>query len=184
MDFVADERIASGAGRPTRVDRPRIERAVREILLAIGEDPDRVGLRGTPSRVARSFEELGGGISQDAAEHLHQTFPIDGSPEVRVSGIEFFSLCEHHLLPFYGEVSISYRPCGGRVFGLSKLARLVEGLSRRLQIQERLTAEIADLVMASGFARSVSVEIEAKHLCMAMRGVRSLSAKTVTRESR
>ena len=184
MDFATDKRIMNGSASGAGVDLRRIERAVREILFAIGEDPERDGLRETPERVARAYEELGAGLYEDPTEHLQQVFHYEGSASVRVKDIEFFSLCEHHMLPFFGTVSISYKPKGKRVFGLSKLARLVAGFARRLQVQERLTSEIADAIMGTGVAENVSVEVEAEHLCMSMRGAMSPSSKTVTVEDR
>ena len=184
MDFAIDKRIPSQTPRDRAVDLPRIEAAVREILIAIGENPDRDGLRDTPSRVARAYQELSAGLREDSSAHLKKVFDYEGTASVCVKDIEFFSLCEHHMLPFFGKVSISYKPKGKKVFGLSKLARLVEGLSRRLQVQERLTSEIADAVMGSGCAESVSVEVEAQHMCMSMRGAKSPSAMTITVEQR
>lgn len=152
--------------------------------MAIGENPDRDGLRDTPRRVALAYEELGAGLHEDPCEHLEHVFTYEGDALVRVEGIQFFSLCEHHMLPFFGTVDVTYKPRGGHVFGLSKLARLVLGFSRRLQVQERLTSDIADAIMATNRAESVCVKIQAKHMCMSMRGVRSGEASTITEEAR
>ena len=184
MDFATDRGITSDRVRHAGVDCKRIELAVREILHAIGEDPDRDGLRDTPERVARAYAELGAGLHEDPTEHLKPVFDYEGSALVRVNDIEFFSLCEHHMLPFFGKVSISYKPRGGKVFGLSKLARLVTGFARRLQVQERLTSEIANAIVRTGLAEHVSVEVEAHHMCMSMRGAKCSNATTVTTESR
>jgi GTP cyclohydrolase IA len=184
MDFAIDKRIPSQTPRDRAVDLPRIEAAVREILIAIGENPDRDGLRDTPSRVARAYQELSAGLREDPSAHLKRVFDYEGTASVCVKDIEFFSLCEHHMLPFFGKVQVTYQPQGGKVFGLSKLARLVDGYARRLQVQERLSSQIADAVMDTGLALSVSVEIEAEHLCMCMRGARVGDARTVTVEVR
>lgn len=163
------------------VDQPRIEAAVREILLAIGEDPDRDGLRNTPGRVARAFEELYAGIGKDPAEVLATTFEIGHDELVMVRNIEMFSTCEHHLLPFHGVAHVGYIPNkSGRVTGLSKLARLVEVYARRPQVQERLTGQIADALMENLEPRGAIVVIEAEHLCMSMRGVAKTGTKTIT----
>ncbi len=163
------------------VDEPRIEAAVREILLAIGEDPDRDGLRDTPGRVARSYGELFAGLTQDPAALLATTFDLAHDEMVLVKDIEVTSSCEHHLLPFVGVAHVGYIPSAqGRVTGLSKLARLVDAYSRRPQIQERLTSQIADALVDHIEARGVIVVIEAEHMCMTMRGVRKPGSKTVT----
>ncbi len=152
------------------IDHPRIERAVREILFAIGEDPDREGLLETPARVARAWEEIVGGLRQDAGDHLARTFAHEGGDLVVLRDIEFWSLCEHHLLPFSGRAHVAYRPGNGRVVGLSKLARTVDVYARRPQLQERLTAQVADALMEHLDPEGVSVIVEAEHLCMRMRG--------------
>ena len=157
---------------PAPVDRPRIEAAVREILLAVGEDPDREGLQETPARVARMYEELFSGLHHDAREVLQKTFTQKYDEIVLVKDIRFSSICEHHLLPFIGKAHIGYLPAG-KVAGLSKLARAVEVMSRRPQVQERMTEELADLLMSELDARGVGVVIEATHTCMTIRGVRS-----------
>lgn len=153
------------------VDLPRIESAVREILLALGEDPNREGLQETPARVARMYEEMFSGLRKDPAVVLRKTFTEKYDEMVLVKNIGFESMCEHHLLPFFGKAHIAYLP-NGRIVGLSKLARIVEILSRRPQVQERMTQELADLVLDELGARGVGVVIEATHTCMAIRGVR------------
>ena len=168
-------------GRPVRpeVDQARVERAVREILLAVGEDPDREGLRETPARVARMYGELFGGLHQDPRQHLKKFFTQTCDEVVLVRDISFDSMCEHHLLPFMGKAHIGYLP-DGRVIGLSKLARVVECVARRPQVQERMTEEIADLLVEELQARGVAVVIEATHTCMTVRGVRKPGAVCVT----
>lgn len=163
------------------VDQPRIEAAVREILIAIGEDPDRDGLLDTPARVARSFTELFSGLGRDASEVLGTTFDVAHDELVLVKDIEMASTCEHHLLPFTGVAHIGYIPAkNGRVAGLSKLARLVDIYARRPQVQERLTVQIADALVAHLQARGVIVVIEAEHMCMTVRGVRKPGSRTIT----
>lgn len=163
------------------VDRPRAAAAVRELLAAIGEDPDRDGLGETPERVARAWEELIGGYDQDIEEILGTTFDIEHDELVLVKDIRLVSMCEHHLLPFTGVAHIGYIPSeDGRVTGLSKLARLVEMYGRRLQVQERLTTQIAEALVKHLHARGVIVVIEAEHTCMTMRGVRKPGSRTVT----
>ncbi len=163
------------------VDRARAEAAVRELLFAIGEDPDREGLRDTPARVARSYEELFAGIDQDPAQVLERKFNVGHDELVLVKDIELWSMCEHHLVPFTGVAHVGYIPQeGGQVTGLSKLARLVDVFARRPQIQERLTTQIADALIDGLHPRGVIVVIEAEHLCMTMRGVRKGGAKTIT----
>ena len=163
------------------VDQPRIEAAVREILLAIGDDPDRDGLRDTPQRVARSYAELFAGLSQDPAEVIGTTFDVSHEELVLVKDIEVASCCEHHLLPFTGVAHVGYIPQkGGRVAGLSKIARLVDIYARRPQVQERLTTQIAEAMVEQLHARGVIVVVEAEHSCMTLRGVRKPGSKTVT----
>jgi len=161
------------------VDLPRIERAVREILAAVGEDPDREGLRETPARVARMYAELFSGLHEDPSEHLRKFFTEKYDEVVLVTDISFESVCEHHLMPFMGKAHIGYLP-DGRVVGLSKLARVVEGVARRPQVQERMTETIADLLMEELKARGVAVVIEALHTCMTVRGVRKPGSVCVT----
>ncbi len=161
------------------MDHPRLEAAVREILLAVGEDPDREGLRETPQRVARMYEEMFGGLRTDPAGVLRKTFSDKYDEMVLVKRISFESMCEHHLLPFFGHAHIAYLP-NGKIVGLSKLARAVELLSRRPQVQERMTEELADLIMKELGARGVGVIIEASHTCMSVRGVRKSGAICTT----
>jgi len=157
-------------GRPP-VDLPRLSAAVREILIAVGEDPDREGLQETPDRVARMYQELFSGLRTDPAGVLAKTFVEKYDEMVIVKAISFESCCEHHLLPFFGKAHIGYLP-QGRIVGLSKLARAVEILARRPQVQERMTQELADLLMQELDARGVGVVLEASHTCMAIRGIR------------
>lgn len=163
------------------VDLPRIERAVREILEAIGEDPDRDGLVETPKRVAKAYGEFFSGLHEDPAELLATTFDIDHDELVLVKDIPFYSTCEHHLVPFHGSAHVGYIPGPeGKVTGLSKLARLVEVYARRPQVQERLTTQIVEALMEHLSPRGAMVVIECEHMCMSMRGVRKPGAKTVT----
>ncbi|WP_323745657.1 GTP cyclohydrolase I FolE [Arthrobacter gandavensis] len=163
------------------VDQPRIALAVREILLAIGEDPDRDGLRETPARVAKSYSEIFAGLHQSPSDLLATTFDLDHEEMVLVKDIPFYSTCEHHLVPFHGSAHIGYIPShDGKVTGLSKLARLVDVYARRPQVQERLTTQIVDALMANLQPVGAIVVIECEHLCMSMRGVRKPGAKTVT----
>jgi GTP cyclohydrolase I len=162
------------------MDKEKIERAVRDILEAIGEDPDREGLKETPKRVANMYEEILGGINQSPEEHL-KIFNEPGNDEmVIVRDIPLYSVCEHHMLPFVGKAHIAYIPNEGKIIGLSKLARIVSVYAKRLQVQERLTAEVADFLYIKLGAKSVAVIIEAEHLCMTMRGARAAGAKTET----
>ena len=168
-------------GERGSVDRPRVEAAIREILFAIGEDPDREGLRETPARVARSYDELFSGLSQDPAETVSAVFDIGHHEMILVKDIEVYSICEHHLLPFHGVAHVAYIPGEhGRITGLSKLARLVDVYARRPQVQERLATQIADALVEHVGARGVIVVLECEHLCMSMRGVRKPGARTVT----
>jgi GTP cyclohydrolase I len=163
------------------VDVARAEAAVRELLLAVGEDPDREGLKATPSRVARSYAEIFGGLFVDPEEVLQTTFDENHDELVLVKDIALYSTCEHHLVPFHGSAAVGYIPGDdGRITGLSKLARLVDLYARRPQVQERLTSQIADAVMRRLEPRGVIVVVEAEHLCMAMRGVRKPGAMTMT----
>ncbi len=161
----------------------RIEAAMREILIAVGEDPDRDGLLDTPARVARMYDELLNGHLTDPDEHLEVTFEHGHDEMVVVRDIHFHSLCEHHLLPFFGTVAVGYLP-HDRIVGLSKLARVVEHLSRRLQVQERLASQIADAIERVLDTGGVAVMIEAEHLCMTMRGVRKPGSRMVTTVTR
>ena len=161
------------------VDLARIEKAVAEILDAVGENSDRAGLTGTPGRVARLYAEILSGNLVDPARHLTVTFAEDHHEMVVVKDIPFESLCEHHLMPFLGKAHVAYVP-NGRVVGLSKLARVVEEYARRLQVQERLTSQIADLVMGTLAPQGVGVVLEATHTCMTMRGIRKPGSVMVT----
>jgi len=163
------------------VDHGRIERAVREILIAIGEDPDREGLLDTPARVARMYAETCSGLHEDPAQHLKVTFDAGHDEMILVRDIPVYSICEHHLVPFYGRAHVGYIPnADGRVTGLSKLARLVDGFAKRPQVQERLTTQVADAIEAALDPQGVLVVISAEHLCMSMRGVRKAGSSTVT----
>jgi GTP cyclohydrolase I len=166
-------------GPPPPVDLDRIRRAVREILIAVGEDPDREGLLDTPDRVARMYAEIFSGLHTDPAEHLRRTFTQKHDELVLVKDIEFSSCCEHHLLPFIGKAHIGYLPAG-KVVGLSKLARAVEAVAKRPQVQERMTEDLADLVMNEVQPRGVGVIVEASHSCMTIRGVKKPGAMTIT----
>ena len=167
--------------RAFAVDRPRIERAVREILEAIGEDPDRDGLLDTPARVARMYEEITAGLRETPGDHLRKVFEADHDEMVMVRDIPLHSICEHHLVPFIGKAHVAYIPnTQGRVTGLSKIARLVDGFARRPQVQERMTRQIADALNKQLEPRGVFVVIEAEHLCMSMRGIRKSGSTTVT----
>ena len=162
------------------IDLDRIERAVREILIAVGENPDRDGLTDTPSRVARSYAELFRGLRESAATHLGRVFEQEHDDVILVRDIEFHSLCEHHLLPFTGKAHIAYLPGHGQVVGLSKLARTVDVYARRPQVQERLTNQIADAIDTHLQPKAVAVVIEAEHFCMKMRGVNKSSSVMLT----
>lgn len=170
-----------GGVKPLKVDAPRLESAVREILIAIGEDPDRDGLKQTPARVARAYAEQFAGLGQTPEEVLTTVFDVDHDEMVLVRDIEVYSTCEHHLVPFHGVAHVGYIPNEkGQVTGLSKLARLVDVYARRPQVQERMTSQIADALMGVLEPRGVIVVIECEHLCMTMRGVRKPGAKTIT----
>ena len=166
---------------PPPFDTARAEAAVRELLVAIGEDPDRDGLRNTPERVARSFREVFAGLRQHPEDVLTTTFDIGHDEMVLVKGIEVYSMCEHHLVPFHGVAHVGYIPgADGRITGLSKLARLVDVFAKRPQVQERLTTQIADALTKQLAPLGVIVIVECEHLCMSMRGIRKPGAKTVT----
>ena len=171
--------MAEALPKRHEVDKPRIERAVREILIAIGEDPDREGVLGTPERVADAYEYLFAGLSEDPTRHLEVGFAEDYRDTVLVRDIPLYSICEHHLIPFVGKAHVGYAP-NGRVVGLSKLARLVEGYARRPQLQEQLTAQIADALHENLGSQGSIVVIEAEHLCMTARGVQKSGSITVT----
>lgn len=167
------------------IDQPRIEKAVREILIAIGEDPDRDGLVDTPARVARFYTEICSGLRENPSDHLDKTFEVDHDEIIIVRDIPFFSVCEHHLVPFFGKAHVAYLPEeGGRIAGLSKLARLVDGFAKRPQVQERLTGQIANAIEEKLRPRGAAVVIEAEHLCMSMRGVKKPGTSTVTSSMR
>jgi GTP cyclohydrolase I len=163
------------------VDTDRIERAITEVLAAIGEDPERDGLRETPHRVAQMYVELFAGLHEDPAKHLTVTFAADHDEMVMVRDIPFASLCEHHMVPFMGRAHVAYIPADdGRITGLSKLARLVDGYAKRLQVQERMTTQIADTIEDVLGPKGVLVVVEAEHLCMSMRGVKKPGTLTIT----
>ena len=177
-DYANDNSIPAESRE--HMDLPKIEHAVREILEAIGEDPDREGLLETPQRVARMYAEVFSGLHRDVSKDI-KVFHEEGNDEMILIGdIPFYSMCEHHLLPFHGKAHVVYVPKDGQILGLSKVARIVDTLSRKPQLQERLTSEIADKILESIDARSVCVIIEAEHLCMTMRGIRKPGSKTVT----
>ncbi len=162
------------------VDHRKIEEAVRMILEAVGEDPNREGLLDTPKRVARMYEEIFSGLNKDPKDQFSVVFSEDHEELVLVKDIPFFSTCEHHLVPFFGKAHIGYIPRGGRVTGLSKLARAVETVARRPQLQERITSTVADSIVESLDPYGVIFVIEAEHMCMTMRGVKKPGSKTVT----
>jgi len=170
----------SGEGDHPSVDRARIEKAVREILEAVGEDPDREGLRRTPERVADMYAEILSGL-RETEDHLAVTFAADHDEMIMVRDVPCYSLCEHHLAPFIGKAHVAYIPnANGRITGLSKLARLVDSFARRLQVQERLTVQIAETLQELLLPQGVGVVIEASHLCMMMRGVQKQNSTTMT----
>lgn len=162
------------------MDKPRIEAAVRELLLAIGEDPEREGLQETPRRVAEMYQEIFAGLEEDPRQHLKIFSEQNDDEIVTVRDIPLYSMCEHHLLPFTGVAHVAYIPRDGKVIGLSKLARIVNSFARRPQLQERLTAQIADFLNTELHPRGLAVVIEAEHLCMTMRGARAAGARTQT----
>ncbi|GAA2298654.1 GTP cyclohydrolase I FolE [Streptomyces hawaiiensis] len=178
---MTDPVVLDGDGQIGEFDEKRAENAVRELLIAVGEDPDREGLRETPARVARAYRELLAGLRQEPEDVLTTTFDLGHDEMVLVKDIEIVSLCEHHLLPFHGVAHVGYIPAEtGKITGLSKLARLVEVFARRPQVQERLTTQIADSLMKILEARGAIVVIEAEHMCMSVRGIRKPGAKTTT----
>lgn len=162
------------------INQKRIEKAIREILISIGEDPDRSGIKDTPKRVARMYAELFSGVGKDPGKELTVFHNEDHEEMIIVKDIPFYSICEHHLVPFIGKAHIAYIPTKGKVTGLSKLVRVIEGFARRPQVQERLTGQIADCLMERLNPRGVLVVIEAEHLCMSMRGVKKPGHLTVT----
>ena len=165
------------------IDHEKIEQAVRLLLEGMGEDVNREGLIDTPDRIARMYEEIYGGMDEDAGKHLSKTFTVDSHEMVIEKDITFYSTCEHHLLPFFGKVHIAYIP-DGRVVGISKLARTVEVFARRLQIQEQMTAQIADALMAELHPKGAMVAVDAEHTCMTMRGIKKPGTRTLTYCSR
>ena len=165
------------------VNKEKIKEAVKLLLEGIGEDCNREGLKETPNRVARMYEELLEGMEETAEEHLSRTFTAENNEMILEKDITFYSTCEHHLMPFYGKVHIAYVP-DGKVVGISKLARTVEVFSRRLQIQEKMTAQIADAIMDSLNPKGVMVMVQAEHMCMSMRGIKKPGSQTVTVVSR
>ncbi|QSX08522.1 GTP cyclohydrolase I FolE [Alkalibacter rhizosphaerae] len=163
------------------MDKERIEKAVREILIAVGEDPDREGLLDTPKRIAKMYEEIFSGLTDDPSKHLEIYFQQEKYEElVLVKDIPFHSVCEHHLVPFFGKAHVGYLPKNGKLTGLSKLARVVETVAKRPQLQERLTATVADIIQEKLEPYGVIVVIEAEHMCMTMRGVKKPGSKTIT----
>ncbi len=163
------------------MDKERIEKAVKEILYAIGEDPDREGLVDTPKRIANMYEEIFSGMNEEPGKHLKIFFEEEEHEElVLVKDISFYSICEHHLIPFFGKVHVGYLPKDGKLTGLSKIARVVETLARRPQLQERITTTIADVMMKELTPYGVIVVVEAEHMCMTMRGVKKPGSQTVT----
>ena len=170
------------AGRAIRpFDEKRAENAIRELLIAVGENPDRDGLKDTPRRVARAYQEMFGGLYQSAEEVMRTTFDLGHDEMVLVRDIELYSCCEHHLVPFHGVAHVGYIPSvDGRITGLSKLARLVDVYAKRPQVQERLTTQVADALVRILQPRGVIVVVECEHLCMSMRGIRKPGARTVT----
>jgi len=181
VSFIAADDEDERPSLAPEIDQERIEKAVREILLAIGEDPERDGLLDTPSRVARMYAEIFSGLHDTPDRHLKTTFEADHDEMVMVRDIPIYSACEHHLIPFLGKAHIAYIPGDdGRITGLSKLARLADVYARRPQVQERLTVQIADALERVLDPRGVLVVVEAEHLCMSMRGVRKAGSTTVT----
>ena len=161
------------------VDKAKVEEAIKLLLEGIGEDVNREGLQGTPERIARMCEEIYGGLDNEADEHLQKQFHVENNEMVLEKDITFYSMCEHHMLPFYGKVHIAYIP-DGKVVGLSKLARTVEVFARRLQLQEQLTGQIADALMEYMQPKGALVMVEAEHMCMTMRGIKKPGSQTVT----
>lgn len=163
------------------MDKQRIKNAITEILIAIGEDPSREGLKDTPTRIANMYEEIFCGINKKPEKELEKIFNEEGHEElVLVKDIPFYSMCEHHLLPFFGTASVGYIPTEGKITGLSKLARVVDTVAKKPQLQERLTSEIADALVKALNPKGVIVVIEAEHMCMTMRGIKKAGAKTIT----
>lgn len=172
--------MSVGGSKMSKVNRAQIEEGIRLILEAVGEDPNREGLLDTPKRVAKMYEEVFSGLTIDPKEYFETIFSENHEELVLVKDIPFYSMCEHHLVPFYGIAHVAYIPRNGRVAGLSKLARAVEAVSRRPQLQERITATVADTIMETLEPHGAMVVVEAEHMCMTMRGVNKPGAKTVT----
>jgi GTP cyclohydrolase I len=162
------------------MDKKKIEKAIKDILAAIGEDPKRDGIKNTPKRVAAMYEEILGGTNRDAAKELEVFFEKEHDEIILLKDIPLYSMCEHHMVPFIGKAHVAYIPDDNRITGLSKIARVVDTLSRRLQVQERLTTEVADIIMKKLRPKGVLVVIEAEHLCMSMRGVKKPGVVTTT----
>lgn len=165
------------------VDQKKVQEAIKLLLEGIGEDTDREGLKETPERIGRMYEEICGGMNQDAGEHLSKVFSVDNNEMVLEKDITFYSMCEHHLMPFYGKAHVAYIP-NGKVTGLSKLARTVDVYARRPQIQERLTVQIADALERTLNPKGIMVMLEAEHTCMTMRGIKKPGSKTITTVTR
>ena len=165
------------------VDQKKVQEAIKLLLEGIGEDTDREGLKETPERIGRMYEEICGGMDQDAGEHLSKVFSVDNNEMVLEKDITFYSMCEHHLMPFYGKAHVAYIP-NGKVTGLSKLARTVDVYARRPQIQERLTVQIADALERALNPKGIMVMLEAEHTCMTMRGIKKPGSKTITTVTR
>jgi GTP cyclohydrolase IA len=172
--------VILGGNSMSNINRTQIEEAVRQIIAAIGEDPNREGLLDTPKRVAKMYEEVFSGLNEDPKQHFETIFSEDHEELVLVKDIPFYSMCEHHLVPFFGKAHVAYIPKNGRVTGLSKLARAVEAVAKRPQLQERITSTIADSMMDKLEPHGVMVVVEAEHMCMTMRGVKKPGSKTVT----
>lgn len=162
------------------MDKERIQNAVREILIAVGEDPDREGLLETPNRVANMYEEIFAGLTEDPKQHIKLFNEQSNDEMVIVKDIPFYSMCEHHLLPFFGKAHIGYIPSDNKIIGLSKLARIVDNFAKKPQVQERLTSDIADFLNDNLQPKGVAVIMEAEHMCMTMRGARAAGSKTQT----
>ena len=162
------------------MDKERIQNAVREILIAVGEDPDREGLLETPKRVANMYEEIFAGLTEDPRQHIKLFNEQSNDEMVIVKDIPFYSMCEHHLLPFFGKAHIGYIPSDNKIIGLSKLARIVDNFAKKPQVQERLTSDIADFLNDNLQPKGVAVIMEAEHMCMTMRGARAAGSKTQT----
>ncbi|MDZ5712017.1 GTP cyclohydrolase I FolE [Jeotgalibacillus haloalkalitolerans] len=184
MDHTTEQLTTLAEKNNGRVDREKIQKAITMLLEAVGEDPDREGLLDTPKRVAKMYEEMFSGLHQDPKEYFKTVFNEDHEELVFVKDIPFHSMCEHHLVPFYGKAHVAYLPKDGKVTGLSKLARAVETTARRPQLQERITSTVADAIMEMLAPHGAYVIVEAEHMCMTMRGVKKPGAKTVTTAAR